>query len=506
MWDAWLAGHASHMRALLDRAEPLVDDPLSRADLALARARIEEGQHDPVPSLIAAARAVEDSDPTRAAMMLCWAHDWVWDACRMEDARAIVERAWRLVGRMVSPATIVVATAVAWQRLSDMHDDDSLALARQTLHTAVQFADPEGLYNAAFCAQLLVYAEEHAAHEGLDALINRAQELGALHCSCWALIARSELQLREGRLSDAYAAAAEALTIAELLGGYQCSHAAAALAHVEGIMGRADDCEQHATLAIEQTPGDLWVEAVARRARGVLALGVSDLDTAVQELDVATSLVAAVQHPGFLDCHSDHVEALLRHGETDQAGVRLAELESRATKAGLHRTVAISRRCRALSASDDRLDDAFTQAISSSEHVSPLDEARARLCYGERLRRGGRRADSRVHLRAALETFVQLGAKPWAEHASRELRASGSTIRRRDPFVHEQLTPQELQIAITVAQGKTNREIGAAFFISPKTVEKHLSSAYRKLGIRSRAELIRLQLTQPLEVTHTPSR
>jgi hypothetical protein len=79
-----------------------------------------------VPSLVAAAEAIEDSDPGRAAMMLCWAHDWLWDTCRMEESRALVERGWDLVGRTVRADTLVVPAAVAWQRLSDLCVEDSL--------------------------------------------------------------------------------------------------------------------------------------------------------------------------------------------------------------------------------------------------------------------------------------------------------------------------------------------------------------------------------------------
>ena len=80
---------------------------------------------------------------------------------------------------------------------------------------------------------------------------------------------------------------------------------------------------------------------------------------------------------------------------------------------------------------------------------------------------------------------------PWAERARVELAASGETARRREASAAEQLTPQELQVALIVAQGATNREAGAALFLSPKTIETHLGRVYRKLGVRSRTELAR---------------
>jgi DNA-binding NarL/FixJ family response regulator len=122
----------------------------------------------------------------------------------------------------------------------------------------------------------------------------------------------------------------------------------------------------------------------------------------------------------------------------------------------------------------------------------PFATARTALSYGERLRRSGRRVESRVQLRAALATFLRLCARPWAERAERELRTTGETVRRHATSATEHLSPQELQIGLVVAQGVTNREAGAQLFLSPKTIEYHLSRVYRKLGVRSRTELARL--------------
>jgi DNA-binding CsgD family transcriptional regulator len=94
-----------------------------------------------------------------------------------------------------------------------------------------------------------------------------------------------------------------------------------------------------------------------------------------------------------------------------------------------------------------------------------------------------------LELHGSLETFERLGATPWAERSRAELAATGETARRHDPYAAEQLTPQELQVALIVAQGATNKEAGAALFLSPKTIETHLGRVYRKLGLRSRTQL-----------------
>ena len=150
-------------------------------------------------------------------------------------------------------------------------------------------------------------------------------------------------------------------------------------------------------------------------------------------------------------------------------------------------------RCRGLLADGPDADGHFEDALTlHGAGGRPFDAARTGLLYGEALRRRRRRAEARSHLRTALEAFERLGAAPWAERARAELRASGETARKRDPSSRAQLTPQELQIARFVGQGATNREIAAQLFLSPRTVDHHLRNVFAKLGISSRAELIRL--------------
>jgi DNA-binding CsgD family transcriptional regulator len=220
--------------------------------------------------------------------------------------------------------------------------------------------------------------------------------------------------------------------------------------------------------------------------RGFLALGLGDSEGAIAELEALAAFLAEMppEEPNVLRWKADLVEAYARAGRAGAAADALAGLEPRDGWAR-----AAHARCRGLLGDDDA---AFEEALAL--HDTPFETARTELCYGERLRRAGRRTEARSQLQAALGRFEALGARPWAERARAELGASGAHVRRGEPGATERLTPQELQVALTVARGATNREAAAALFLSPKTIEFHLRNIYRKLGIKSRTQLVRLML------------
>jgi len=132
----------------------------------------------------------------------------------------------------------------------------------------------------------------------------------------------------------------------------------------------------------------------------------------------------------------------------------------------------------------------FEPALSLHEQTpDALEAARTRLAYGERLRRAHSRVLTREQLRTAMDIFERLGAAPWADRARAELAATGEKRLRLEPSTIDELTPQELQIALLLAEGRTTRETATALFLSPKTVEYHLRHVYQKLDIHSRDEL-----------------
>jgi DNA-binding CsgD family transcriptional regulator len=143
----------------------------------------------------------------------------------------------------------------------------------------------------------------------------------------------------------------------------------------------------------------------------------------------------------------------------------------------------------AILAKDAVAEEHFRVAIAAAQPEWPFYVARTQLAYGVWLRRQRRMTQSRAPLREAAETFDALGLLRYAERARRELRASGETVRRRDPGGWSQLSPQELQIAQLAAEGLSNRQIGERLYLSHRTVESHLYRVFPKLGITSRAQL-----------------
>ena len=184
------------------------------------------------------------------------------------------------------------------------------------------------------------------------------------------------------------------------------------------------------------------------------------------------------------------VEAATRCGRPDVAAAALARFEERTLAAGTDWALGILARSRALVSEGDAADAFHREAIEHLERTKIRAElARARLLYGEWLRREGRRLDAREQLRTAHELFSRFGAEAFAERARRELLATGETARRRTEETRNLLTPQEAQIAHMASDRQTNPEIGARLFISPRTVEYHLRKVFTKLEISSRKEL-----------------
>ena len=177
-------------------------------------------------------------------------------------------------------------------------------------------------------------------------------------------------------------------------------------------------------------------------------------------------------------------------GMDHEARQVVADFDAAAKAKGQPWSLARAFRCGGLVAADGDFAGCFDEALRL-HRLTPdgFETARTQLAFGERLRRARSRILAREQLRAAADTFERLGATPWVERARAELAATGETRQRSDPSTVDELTPQELQIALLITAGRTTRETAAALFLSPKTVEYHLRNLYQKFAIHSRAEL-----------------
>ena len=328
----------------------------------------------------------------------------------------------------------------------------------------------------------------------LDGWVARAREAGAVGFTALALAQSVEIRFRLGRWDEGVAHGDEALALLEATGqlgavGYALSNLA---------MIRAGQGEEAATRAlvaqaepfIAAGAGSLF--AYVRAALGLLANGFRRGAEAVAVLEPLEHFARerGLRRPGVVMWQPDLVEAYMRLRRPPDARRILATLAEQSQRTGDRWGLAVTHRCRGLLAED--FDGAFRTALAVHDELEmPFERARTQLLYGERLRRARRRVESRAQLSAALATFERLGAAPWAQQARDELAASG--VRRRAPAPDEvrALTPRELQVALLVAEGLRNQDVAARLFVSEKTVERHLSLIYAKLGVRNRAALVR---------------
>ena len=251
----------------------------------------------------------------------------------------------------------------------------------------------------------------------------------------------------------------------------------------ESAEALADDAER-----IAQPLGFLLAEV--QIARGMNALGAGRYDDAYRHLRRMFDPLDSAYHP-MRHCYSigDLAEAAAQSGHRDDALALLAEMEALALRTPSPQFQLAMLHARAILADVMEAPQLFEAALAAAAGHSSFTMARLRLAFGAWLRRARRVKEARPLLQAAMEAFDALGALPWSERARQELRAAGASIQRRVPERQEELTPQELQIALMAAEGLTNREIGQKLYLSHRTVSSHLYRIYPKLDITSRFQL-----------------
>ncbi|MGY1694657.1 AAA family ATPase [Geodermatophilus sp. SYSU D00814] len=343
----------------------------------------------------------------------------------------------------------------------------------------------------------------HAAHdvwddEGWDVLCARhiglARQAGALGVLPLALSARIGFLLHAGELSQAATLVDEVAAVTDVTGNRLPPYGALALAARQGWEPRAAALIR--TTRDELVPrGEGMGLTLVDHAEAVLYNGLGRYGEAL------TAAEHAAAHPPELGFATlvlpELIEAASRSGQPARAAQALEEMAAQATATGTDWALGLAARCRALLSAGEVAEDLYSEAIERlSRTRMRMDLARTQLLYGEWLRRDRRRVDARAQLRTAHEALVEMGAEAFAERARRELLATGETVRKRSVETTGELTAQESHIARLAVDGLTNPQIGAALYISPRTVEWHLRMVYEKLGVKTRRDLERLMPDQ----------
>ncbi len=328
--------------------------------------------------------------------------------------------------------------------------------------------------------------DDEAFHAVANRAVRLAREAGALTMLGVGLVYLSGVHLFAGEFDAAEAMIQEAETITAATGSASLVYGALVLAGWQGIEFEAQE-RIDAAVVSATARGEGRVLALAGYVGAVLNNGLGRYEAAIE----SARRGCEDDNQGYAAFSlAELVEALARCGRPEEAGEPLRRLAERARAAGTDWALGVLARSQALVSEGDAAEVLHRDAIERLARTRiRVELARAHLNYGEWLRRQGRCVDAREQLRAAHGQLTAMGARAFAERARRELETSGESVRRRTAATRDRLTPQEAQIARLAAEGRTNPEIGAQLFISPRTVEYHLRKVFDKLGVSSRREL-----------------
>ncbi len=497
---AWFAGRLERALMLLDRARPMVDGPVERADIDRWRGLIEMNRGRPIDGyqvLVRAATEVAPSDGKRALDLLNLAGAAAAYAGDGEAQVAVAEVA-RGVAVDESPFSAMLALLLIGIGAHAEGDFDSavpkLRLALELAEELSDTADVTPSLALLFAGRTALYlGDDRAAHRAHREAAARARDAGMLGVLTQILPILTTTEVWAGRWDSGFANAREGLRLGREIGQHHLvAQALVLLVLIAALRGDGEECRKLAAESRElaSARGLRVVAEITQWALALLELGLGRTEQALRHArDISSTLTVYWSA-------LDRIEAAIRAGEEATARAWLESFEPWAESTGAAWARAVVLHCRALLCEDENEAGRLFQA-SVNAHVGagrPFEHARSELAYGEFLRRARHKIEAREHLRAALDAFESLGATLWAERARVELRASGQTARRRDASTRDDLTPQELQIAQFVAQGLSNREVAAQLFLSPRTIDFHLRNVFRKLGISSRMQLARLEL------------
>ncbi len=502
-----VAGLPARALSALDAAESDANAPVERAQLQEARATIELWLGNPRAArdlLELEADRIAASAPELATRLRILASMPSTMIAEVERSHRLAERACHDVdgGRLGwwSDAALGAAKLLLGQYDTGRELVEQATATALTDDVEVLSLQPDALPAAFFLVQGLWLAEEwQSAEELVTRIIQQARRHRAPALLTLPLALLADVHLRTGRLQEARAEASEAVDLSRAVGHVtELCHALALLALAGSKLGDpATRTYAAEVLALVEQTGAASMGAYAHQSLGALAVAEGRFDDAIVELRMAGHVTRShgVVHPGVVPWASDLVEALVAAARADDAADVAHDHREQAQALATPMSLGVAERCRGLLGGDDA-EDALRRSLAILPiERSPFEGARTALALGELLRRDHRRREARAHLSDAAVTFARLGAERWAERCREELRAAGGRSSATTARSLHDLSPQELRIALRVAAGETNREVAAALYISPKTVENTLTSIYAKLAVRSRTELAGLMAT-----------
>jgi DNA-binding CsgD family transcriptional regulator len=496
---SWHAGLADGAVTLLKEARAVSDDPSTVLDVDELEGHIATRRGPVMRGHAILTAAAERADPERTVAMLAEAASACFYAGNPEEMLSVAERACSELPEGASVRTrFLAATAIGMARVAG----GDAAAGTEAIQHAIALAEssaelrddlqllpwlavaPIFLRDTTTGRELLEHALQIArARAAIGALPFVLNLIALDHATTdrWALA--------DATYREAIGLARESDQQTDLVFGLS------GLARLQARRGHEGECRASTTeaLALSDRLGTRLHEIWAVEALGMLELGVGEAQRAAEQFERQQRLLAALKMTDAdLSAAPELVDAYMRLGRGEQARALAAEFTAVAEAKAQPWALARALRCAATAADADNFGSDFDRALEQHARTpDAFEAARTHLAYGERLRRARNRVRAREQLRMAAETFERLDARPWADRAHGELQATGETLRRRDPTTVDELTPQELQIALVLAGGKTTREAAAAMFLSPKTIEYHLRHVYQRLGIHSRQELAR---------------
>jgi DNA-binding CsgD family transcriptional regulator/tetratricopeptide (TPR) repeat protein len=407
-----------------------------------------------------------------------------------------LERLERLRGRS-GDATVGEKTLLA---LLAFHDARAGApaevvvpLTRRALAEGTLIREAPGS-TGVLAASVLALADLDDAVVAYDDALAEAQRRGSIYISATAKGFRAQTFVWRGELAEAEAECREALGECETWGTPWRLEAYLAAFLGDALMeqGKLDDAAAALARAGSEPVPDSAALLFLRDSWARHRLLSGDLAGGMEELLAAGRLFEAVggRNPALLAWRSQAALALLQLGEHDEARRLAAEELELARTWGAPRALGAALRAAGLAQGGQDGLALLQEAVDVlKDSPAKLEHAKARTELGAALRRAKHRAQAREQLRQGLELATLCGAAPLAARAETELLATGARPRRISLSGVASLTPSERRVAQMAADGPTNREIAQTLFVTPRTVEVHLTSIYRKLDINSRAQL-----------------